>query len=255
MATNGKKYQLNVVLHGLWGIETQANGIRIVTIDDEHHHHVAGAGKWNNPVQPLPQECTLEGVTPGTPADFNAKQNPTVTPSHIPKPKSPAKTDVKAVINLPYPREIHSVRRANMTGKPKFFDKLDNPPEIADVQILVYDVEDITKLKLSPLPWIPEPNPKDHPTDPDTINLHVYAQPTTAAGVPKDHVTVNYQKLSKAFGLDIKQLRTTDVPPENPGIPGLRWQSLVGLFELSGPAASPVNCAMFVFNNRGGGGV
>src|SRR5438552_17062204 len=115
-------YQLNVVLHGLWGIETtQDNGIRIVTIDE--HHHEVKAGTWNSPEYDLPQECKLEneGLVPGLPADFNAEQNATVTPSHSPPPRSPSKDDVKTVIKLPYPREIHSVRRVDTQGKPPFF--------------------------------------------------------------------------------------------------------------------------------------
>jgi hypothetical protein len=245
------KYQLNVVLHGLWGIETKPDGIRIVTT--EEHHHVIKAGKRFKPEHDLKgkpdKHYQLVGVIPGPPADFKADQNPTVRPADGAKP---AKEHlVRTVIDLPYPREIHSVRAADTNGEQFFENNFPaTPRQIAMVQVLVYDAEVKEDLKLAPLDWKPEVNP-----DGRTINLHLYAQPEAIhPGFPKDHFKTAYRKLAMAFDLTITPLMTTDgATPVDPGIAGLQKDDLISLWEPKNrPAGSPANCEMLVFDNGGG---
>ena len=60
-----QQYQLNVVLHGTWGIENNQDGIRFVTV--EEHHHTIKAGDAVDPKIDLRERKVyrLEGVTKG----------------------------------------------------------------------------------------------------------------------------------------------------------------------------------------------
>jgi hypothetical protein len=72
--------QLNLVLHGTWGIENNPDGIRLVTIDDHHHAIVAGHRDDAKSQHDLRRnkEYRLEGVIGGAPTNFRADQNITV---------------------------------------------------------------------------------------------------------------------------------------------------------------------------------
>lgn len=264
---NNGQYQLNVVLHGLWGIEANPDGIRLVTTDEEHH--VIEAGDPANRIDLKPnKEYTLEGVESGPPSDFRADQNPTFQKDCKDKgtrPLSANPKSIKVAIKLPYPKpgEIHSVRTIKTNGTP-FFQGIKTPPEIAIVQVLVYRVSDFNKLKLSPLSWTATPSAQG------IINLHFFAQPDENtiqdlikheqqhAGDPgfKKHFQKAYENLAKAFGLTITPLEAVLVPPVDPHIPGLTVQDTIGLDErpssLAGVAAaagSPAACDMLVIDN------
>lgn len=277
--------QLNVVLHGLWGIETNPDGIRIVTVDD--HHHVIKAGTWARPehdLKNLPGKTyRLEGATPGAPCGkhFNPDQNPTVKGD--PNQPLQAKLElVRTLIELPCPKEIRSERRLKTNGV--FFDNdfPETPSELAMVQVLIYDVPDPGLLKLSPLdaPGLaPLAAPGVNPDGRDTINLHLFAEPDeiTVQDVLKAdakalaaqkrpahhsrerqsvapsalrHFQTAYRNLANAFGLTITPLATADVAPTDPGIPGLSLVDMISLQERGNSlAGSPDNCCMLTINN------
>src|SRR5262249_9197665 len=135
-------YQLNVVLHGTWGIENNPDAIYIVTIED--HHHVIKAGDRCNPQFDLSTNKNYElvGVTEGKPDNFRRDLNPTIDNRTADRDK------VKVVIRLPYPREIHSVRLMDTNGYDFFRNNFPaTPRQIALAQVLVYDVDNLDALR------------------------------------------------------------------------------------------------------------
>jgi len=251
-------YQLNLVLHGSWGIENNTDAIRIVTIEDKHH--VIKAGDVCDPKYDLSTQKFYElvGVTPGPPANFRRDQNPTIDN------KTADERKVKVVIDLPYPREINSVRREPTRGRKFFKNDFPITPTVMSVaQVLVYDVEDLTALRLKGSGWEPQTN-QEHP---NIVTLHLYADPDTekikmireeiAHGAnPLGHATMVLRTLADAFGLgslEITPLILADIPPvlEDP-IDGLTKLDTVTLFECEPqPAVSPANCDFLISHNRG----
>jgi len=263
------QYQLNLVLHGTWGIEENDKLIRLVTIAD--HHHVIQAGDRDDPIHNLSGEYTLYGATPGTSPGFRRDQNPVVDN----RTADPGKAAV--VINVPNPREIHSVRRFKTNGV-QFFET-DTPSvqdEMSAAQVLVYDVEKLEDLKLDGCPdWKPEVVEAldEYGGLQKVVNLHVSASPRMEMGVPAKHFIEVFQSLAAAFGFVITPLESTRPGPVSPlnrdmtptkmtnappnleeRVTGLSWRDTIELHELRPrPAASPINCDMVVFKNRPGG--
>jgi hypothetical protein len=258
--------QLNLVLHGTWGIENNPEGIRLVTIDD--HHHVIKAGRGDDPGIDLSQikYYRLSGVTEGG-ANFKGAQNITIDPRNELRddPRTELRADVnkvKVIIDLPFPREIHSVRRYKTNRVPFFSSEVPRtPPEIAATQVLVYDVPDIAALRLFPLnvDW----NVLVNPNVPDVTNLHLFAEPDNqklteiveqdAHAAPGHmHFQEIMRELGEAFGISIEATKMVDVPLglEDP-IPGVAAQDTAALFErANGAAVSPANCDMLMLANR-----
>jgi len=248
------KYQLNLVLHGTWGIENNPDEIRIVTIQDEHH--VIKAGDLCDPKFDLSKrkEYSLLGVMRGAPANFRRDQNPTIDN------KKADDKQVKVVIHLPYPREIHSVRRMPTNGYEFFKDNFPaTPKEMSVAQVLVYDVDDLDALRLEGSDWSAHTNPDQH-----TITLHLYADPDPEkikiikaeienGGDPLSHATMVLRKLADAFGLKITPLRLADARLVlEDTIDGLTAKDTAALFECGPqPAVSPANCDFLISHNRG----
>jgi hypothetical protein len=277
--------QLNLMLHGTWGIEENDNGIRVATIHDHHHHDGLVAGNRDAPAYPLlgagthhdasqdhpTKEYTLQGVTPGDGTQrFKHSQNAIVKgPRHA--------KNVAVLIDLEHPREIHSVRRAKTPGHSFFENGVPEiGPELAVAQVLVYEVPDLSKVILQPKDGslglkVEELGSPDGNND--VVNLHVFASPRTEEDLPKIHFIEVFQALAGAFGFVITPLekdrsaelqgtpldrdmtpeQMLDVPPDlnDANIAGLNWRDTVSLHELRPrPAVSPANCNMCVFKNR-----
>jgi hypothetical protein len=251
-------FQLNVIFHGLWGIETHKEGIRAITVDTMHH--VTMAGNWKDPMPLKDGDHELIGVAGATPMTFEVRQNFVVKGASVTEDKAKR---VKVTINLPYPRDIRSIRRIQ-THCDTFFAGPDAPPtprEIAIVQVLIYEVQDPGAIRLTGLDWTP-PTP-NHAA---AINLHIFAEPPSAEVAKKivlrdlehtgpPHFEVAFKLLAEAFGLDITAVRTGQSEPDDYGIRGLTPEDTIGLHERpssphSGmPAASPINCEMLIINN------
>jgi hypothetical protein len=235
-------YRLNVVIHGLWAIETNNNGIRMTT--PHMHEHVVKAGRAIEPEVNLldggARTFELKGVTSGTTKDFDQQKTFRVPPDH-----RADNNKVVAEILLPYPQEIHSLREFPTNGKPFFEKNVETPANKATlVQVLVYDVVNLDQLELAPSDWKPAPQP-----DGRTINLHLYAEPDKVPTDPKSHVKEGYAMLAAAFSLEIKPIEFVERPlPTDPGIPGLEREDTMSLFEF-GPAVSPPTCDMLIFDN------
>jgi hypothetical protein len=251
--------QLNLVLHGTWGIEENNNGIRLVTVRDIDH--VLRAGDRDNPSFNLSGDYTLEGVNAGNATGFKESQNATIRGPH-------RAGSVEVSINLAYPREIHSVRRGPTNGA--LFvetDVITTPPEMAVTQILVYDVGDLKNVKLKINEQATGLGPIMQPGDGtekgrldeselltrNILNIHFYAT-SQNENAPGDHFVRVFQALGRAFNLSLTQLRMLDIPPNleaDDQVPGVSWRDTVTLHELRNrPAVSPNNCSTVVIKNR-----
>jgi hypothetical protein len=250
---NDGPFQLNVILHGLWGIETNKDGIRAVTVHTMHH--VTKAGDLNKPVDLPKGEYRLQGVNRATPMTFEVRQN------LVFKERVAKRDKVKVAIELPYPRDIRRIQ----THGDLFFIGPDAPPtprEIAIVQALIYEVKDPAAITLDPLKWsAPRPNGAG------AINLHIFSEPPNAETTSKialhdvqhpgepPHFKVAFGLLADAFGLRITAVRTGQAEPDDYGIRGLTPQDTIGLHErpsspkMAMPATSPVNCEMLISDN------
>jgi hypothetical protein len=249
------KYQLNVVLHGTWGIENNPDAIYIVTIEDDHH--VIKAGDRCTPQFDLGANTNykLVGVTEGTPANFRRDLNPTIDNRMADRRR------VQVVIRLPYPREIHSVRLMDTNGHEFFKNNFPaTPRQIATAQVLVYDVENLDAVRLEGTEWRAQPNSGV----PTVVNLHLYADPDWKAhkaiqyeiargGERLAHATMVLEKLAHAFDLEIAPLRLSDAPPKlEDQIIGLTDADTTVLWECGPQAAvSPDNCDFLLAVNRG----
>ena len=235
-----QKFQLNVILHGLWALKIEANGIVASTTDD--HSHVKKAGEWKIPEFDLaPGVHRLRGVRRGSDRTFNDQENLVVRKAvKRVKPQEPP-----YMIYLPNPREIHSKRKFKTTGRTPIFEGSDVPPslppEIAMIQVLVYDFDDPCKVTLKPLSWTPKLN-----RDRRTSNLHLFAQPEMPLNDP-EHFKHAYKELAGMFGLDIEPTRSVRAPlDKKTGIAGFLPREEAGLDERVSPGVSGSNCEMLV---------
>src|SRR5262245_59665614 len=133
--------RLNVIIHGLWAIETNQEGIRLTTpgLPD----HVIKAGRVREPNIDLRtvgnKSFRLSGVVRGKKSDFLKDltfQVPFQGRSNV------ADLNKMALeILLPYPAEINSVRTFETDGQPFFKNDFPKTPpnRAAVVQVLVYD--------------------------------------------------------------------------------------------------------------------
>jgi hypothetical protein len=242
----GRQYQLNVVLHGLWALRTTATGIVASTTDEPDH--VKKAGDWAVPEFNLELGAHhLRGVRSGSRRTFNDQENLVVRKAV--KVLSPECRSY--VINLPMAREIHSKRKFRTRGRTPMFEGSDIPallpPEIAMLQVLVYDFDDPDQLTLHPLCWKPRLN-----EDGKTANLHLFAQPDKPVGDP-EHFKHAYAQLARMFGLDIRPRRSGRAPlDKKTGIAGFPPQEERGLDERVAPGVSGSNCEMLVLDATGG---
>ena len=247
-------FQLNIIFHGLWGIETNEKRILAVTV--ETPHHVTKAGDWKDPMDLPDGYHKLEGVADATAMTFEVRQNLVV------KGKTLRTEKAKVAIDLPYPRDIRSIRRIQTHGD-TFFVGRDAPPtprELSIVQVLIYEVKDPAEIRLFGLEWTPKPSVDG------VINLHFFAEPASAEVAAKivqsdlthtgpKHFEMAFKDLAAAFGLDITAFRTGQSEPDDYGIRGLTPQDTIGLHErpssphMAMPAASPINCEMLIINN------
>jgi hypothetical protein len=239
-AGNGKTPQrLNVIIHGLWGIETNDDGIRLTTPPVEHH--VIAAGKIANPEIDLmaskERTYNLTGVQQGSRLDFNRERVFSVDKIHFAD-----RYKIEVEVLLPYPKEIHSVREFQ-TGQPFFAGDVKTPPETGTVvQVLVYEATAPGAPRLSPSAWAPGED--------EIVNLHLYAQPERQPADPHHHVREGFAKLAAAYGIQVEVLKEVKASLAlDPGIPGLKAADVMALFELNGPVVSPPTCDMFIFDN------
>ena len=250
-------FQLNVVFHGLWAIETHKRGIRAITV--KTMHHVTRAGNWQNPMDLPEGKYQLEGVRDATPMTFEVRQNLVVKNISL---KEDRANKVKVTIDLSYPRDIRSIRRIQ-THSDTFFtgpDAPTTPREISIVQVLIYQVDDPAAIRLVPLKWIP-PEPQA-----GTVNLHIFSEPPSAQATAEiarhdrthpgepPHFEVAFRQLADAFGLRITAVRTGQAEPDDHGVRGLIPQDTIGLHErplshIGMQATSPVNCEMLIIDN------
>jgi hypothetical protein len=241
----GRRYQLNVILHGLWALRVERDGIVAWTTDE--HHHVKKAGQWSAPEFDLVQGGhRLNGVRQGVARSFSDQQNLVVTKSvHV----LVANRHSYAVY-LPNPRAIHSLRRFRAIGRAPIFEGSDVParlpPEIAMVNVLVYDFDDPRKVTLEPLSWRPKLN-----KDGGTSNLHLFAQPNEPLTDP-NHFKQAYKELAGMFGLDILPTRSGRAPVDKKtGIAGFPPNEERGLDERHPHGVSGSNCEMLVIDPNG----
>jgi|GEM_PF-3649539 len=241
--------KLNVVVHGLWAIEMNADEIVLRTV--RIHHHVTKAGSWN-PEFDIDQlghdRLDLKGAVGASAGDypeFDFRKNPFIC-GDDPYPHQANKISVS--VHLPYPKKIHSLRRRATGGENRFPRGLATPPEVSMVQALVYDVPDLSELKLYPLVWDPETSRSR--TSEDTVNLYLYAQPGPLMKIPNYHFIEAFLKLADAYRLTVIQAVGVGADPTDPGIDGLDEADMRGLHEREGTAGSPANCDFFVFDNR-----
>jgi hypothetical protein len=265
------RVQLNVILHGLWGIENNPDKIRAVSVEVPNHipvapdhlpeapDHVIRVGDFNDMVDlNVPSHYALEGVDGASVQRFDAEQNLVVVDERV--------TDLTKVVAIDFPRpnEIKSIRRFETHDK-KFFDGADapkTPKEIAMVQVLIYEKVDPRALRLPPLDTFAFPEPNNE----GAINLHLFAEPPDEVVAkkieeheeahPKDkpHFKVAFETLARAFGLQITPLKTGKANMDNGGVPGLTPEDTVGLHERprrgsANLAVSPINCEMLVAEN------
>ena len=140
---NTTPVRLNVILHGLWGIENNPDNIRAVSV--EAPDHVIRVGDFNEMVDlNVPSHYALKGVDGASVQRFDAEQNLVVVNQRV--------TDLTKVVAIDFPRpnEIKSIRRFQTHGQ-KFFDGADapkTPKEIATVQVLIYEKVDPSALRL-----------------------------------------------------------------------------------------------------------
>lgn len=289
--------QLNLVLHGTWAIELNETNIYLVTVPDEHHVIKAGdrdnpsfdLAKYDLPHHYLAQDMSaqhesaqqepaqpklyrLKNVKAGNPQSFDPRWNVIVdkyaVKAYDPELQWPLTLNldqVEVLIEIPYPMEIHSVRRGQTNGELFENDFPPTPEEIAVVQVLVYDVdvEDLFEVYLITIPEDEKDIPEDEKEkvylveigsrlDPakKLIDVHVFASPDDESHLPGDHFRTVFQKLGNAYGLVMTPLTMLDIPLqlEEP-ILGLGWRDTVSLHELRNrPAASPTNCNMVVID-------
>jgi hypothetical protein len=232
-------------LHGLWALRIEANGIVASTTDEPHH--VKKAGQWKVPEFNLePGEHRLKGVRRGFDCTFNDQENLVVRKAvKVLNPTQPY------MVYLPNPREIHSKRKFRTKGRKPIFEGADVPPllppEIAMVQVLVYEFDDPDKVTLDPLCWKPRLN-----RDGKTSNLHLFAQPDIPLNDP-EHFKHAYKELAGMFGLDIQPTRSVTAPVDKKtGIPGFPPSEERGLDERFSPGISGSNCEMLVLEERSG---
>lgn len=237
-----KKYQLNVILHGLWALRVEANGISASTTDDPDH--VKKAGQWEVPEFDLARGAhSLKGVKTNARRAFNDQENLVVRKAvRFLNPMCPS-----YIVHLPNPRQIHSKRKFRTKGGTPIFEGADVPsllpPEIAMVQVLVYDFDDPNKVTLQPLRWKPKLNP-----DGRTSNLHLFAQPDKPLHDP-EHFKHAYRELAGMFGLDIQPMRSVTAPiDKKTGIDGFPPKEERGLDERYSPGVSGSNCEMLVLD-------
>jgi hypothetical protein len=117
------------------------------------------------------------------------------------------------------------------------------PPEIAMVQVLVYDFDNPRTVTLEPLCWKPKLNP-----DGTTSNLHLFAQPDRPLNDP-EHFKRAYRELAGMFGLDIQPTRSGRAPVDKKtGVAGFPPNEELGLDERVSPGVSGSNCEMLVLD-------
>ena len=288
-----KMAQLNLLVHGTWGVEENAPkdgqpAIRLVTVPNMHH--VFKAGYHDNPQFDLLEhgkKYRLTGVaTDPTPHEFDPNRNATIdvnidlaalpegVKSQTPPELHADEGKAAVIIDLPNPREIHSIRRA-ATDEQLFRPIPRTPKEMSITGVLVYDVPDLSQVKLEALDKAEAFSLKDLGVDAKTIdgtdvaNLHVFADPDKVlikeviahdAMAEKDgsepHFVETFRTLGEAFGLSLTALSLMNIRPAiEESILGLVDKcDTTALFEMCArTAVSPANCERMIVNNRTGG--
>jgi hypothetical protein len=184
------RINLNVLLHGLFGIVVWDSSIEVLAPVVPMHQYRAGT---RVPTRSGKQDCArlgplipgttyqLMGVRAGTRRQFEETKN-AVLPGLYAINRDSDKLHCSLL--LPHPDGIFSLRRAQETPDGNgFFSGSDaiqiKTHELALVQILVYEnVEDFEAIQLSPsVGWKPELN-----SDETAVNLHVFAEPPYDGG-------------------------------------------------------------------------
>jgi hypothetical protein len=192
--------QLNVIIHGTWGIEENDDGIRLATVPD--HHHAFTAGNLEDPQRCL--EIGRRYRLVGTHKkhahecrniEFRADLNLTVYPQDDPLNRRRLHADIDCVkglsIELDYPDEIHSVRRGPTPPKKELFST-DLPrvgKELSQAQVLVYRAIDLPNVFLEDMAngnrvlavgRLEKRQVKAGEAHREIVNLHLFADPNEA---------------------------------------------------------------------------
>jgi hypothetical protein len=168
--------KLNVILHGALVYQREQPN-QITAWIPKLDHHVYRAGNWLAETDLQPGHYLLEGVDPAETGAFDPMRNLILKP---PQPNKPDESLVYANLIFPWPKKITSLRVAKIPED--FFKHSDelavecNPQFAATLQILTYDFEDDTRLKLADATLKPSCGHYWEPVLIDGyINLHIFA--------------------------------------------------------------------------------
>lgn len=279
MATKGT---VNVVCHGTIAFVVDGDGgieLWMPEVNSAWDHRWQ-AGSWANSVldELKPgEEYSLTGVKPGDgDRRFDPVTNIHAWPWRSPAPEPP-NFDGKLCrrVTLPPPKEIYSVNTVSASLPDTFQnpgDKLvKDLRQIALLQVLSYDCDDLDAVRLSTAPdrepfnWVP---PEGNGLTPPAVNLHIFAEPWTyapAATRDSSSYKLPFNVLIDGFkgagALAMKrpakgQSGLGDIDP-GPAIPGLPESEKLALsehahYQRMGALHDhnhPFNCAPFILQS------
>jgi hypothetical protein len=196
--------KLNVILHGLAAVLRRHEEL-VVLLPDLDGQHVFRAGTWLAETELRPGTYVLGGVKRGA-AVFDPEKN-----LILGKGRLVANPPVHARLHLPIPAEIYSLKPVEMNPR-EDFEGASRPAgtklNLATVQVLSYEIENLQALRLFPHLWEP---PAD--ADLEVTNLHIYSEEDHSKA-PQGHAKFALDRAAALFaGVDLRLVNEKDVPP------------------------------------------
>lgn len=195
---------LNVILHGLFALAEKEDHI-LAMAPDLGGQHVFRAGSWLGESELQRGIYWLSGVNAG-PGVFDPARN-LILENKTVSAQAPSKA--YATICFRRPREIHSVRPVTIDPA-KDFTGGDagsvRSTQLATIQILVYDCENLSAVRLSGHTWEP---PQDDETP--VFNLHIFSEEDVKPD--ESHAIGAFDQAVALFeGVDLHLTKKRDVP-------------------------------------------
>ena len=208
---------LNVILHGLMAICEDGDKLHVF-LPNVTDVHVFRAGSWLGETELVAQDQPYEltGVKTGD-AQFDRSLNVHLGQVQIP-PTS--KNVTYAVLQLPRPKQINSIRTADVHPADDFegadAGRVSGSQRIATTQVLVYDFDDIETLALNGHNWTPTGS------ESNVVNLHVFAEEELPDEGTIAHALAAFSEMVKGItGLDLRMKKAQQAAGLDPTVAGV----------------------------------
>ena len=201
--------EVRVFLHGLMALYEKPDEILALLVDVPSTH-VFRAGDWCAESTLRSGAYRLTGVKPGD-GTAHLKPENNVHLGEIPFPWALFRA-AQSVISFPRPKEIRSLRKIPVVPSSDFKGsdqgRSASVSNMATVQLLTFDTDDITRVLLGDHDWRP---PASH--DEEFVNLHIYAEEDTIRDGAPQHAVDSFAQIMQQFAqLDIQLTEPKNIP-------------------------------------------